>query len=322
MKILILANYKLPDSFWASIADCSNHCGALHTFSSQPSGESDLVCVLNWPQKVAALKVRKGGALKIVQEPTVPRSPYHLFVDNHSRFLDVLVGHDGARPKSGFRGKFIERPPFLPHHVPILFGSGAKTELFSIIASNLKALPGHKARSLAVDSLVGASPSLESHLFGKGRKYVESKVDALDPYMFSLAIENSSIPSYVTEKVTDCFRRNVVPVYYGAINLGEFFPEASFIRLNSLDPDEILLVVGGLSPAVYEERLPAVLESKRRTGEDRLCCFLIKTAAALPDQYVLKFFGLDWPSLLARSIACTSRVIQHFRQIKSSIRLG
>jgi hypothetical protein len=47
--------------------------------------------------------------------------------------------------------------------------------------------------------------------------------------MFSVCIENSSERNYFTEKLIDCFAQKVIPIYWGAPNVSEFF-----------DPDGII----------------------------------------------------------------------------------
>jgi hypothetical protein len=48
-------------------------------------------------------------------------------------------------------------------------------------------------------------------------------------YKFAICFENMSYPGYVTEKIIDCFRAGVIPIYLGAPDIGDFIPKASFI---------------------------------------------------------------------------------------------
>ena len=44
--------------------------------------------------------------------------------------------------------------------------------------------------------------------FGFGIKDLKNKKDAIDPYLFSIAIENSKHDNYWTEKIADVFLGN------------------------------------------------------------------------------------------------------------------
>ena len=59
--------------------------------------------------------------------------------------------------------------------------------------------------------------------FGFGIKDLKNKKDAIDPYLFSIAIENSKHDNYWTEKIADVFLGNTMPIYYGCNNIYDFF---------------------------------------------------------------------------------------------------
>ena len=112
-------------------------------------------------------------------------------------------------------------------------------------------------------------------MFGRGRTEIASKEEGLDVYRYSLVIENTKIPNYVTEKFTDAILRGAVPIYYGAPNIGELFPEGSFIRLEELSIGALQAALTGLGESDYESRREALVEAQRRlTCEFRLCCWL------------------------------------------------
>lgn len=104
-----------------------------------------------------------------------------------------------------------------------------KTELFSGVISGHNALEGHYFRLKVLKEIEGR---FEMDLFGKGHNFIPDKWDALYPYQFSLAMENSSQADYWTEKIMDCFLACTMPVYYGCSNIGKYFPKDSFIQLD------------------------------------------------------------------------------------------
>lgn len=199
----------------------------------------------------------------------------HRFVFTHRRIFSKIYGHAGCGPDP----RLEVRPPFLPLKVEVPEDFPEKTALLSVIASSLKTLPGHRARNSLIDSLTALKPGLSSHTFGRGRIPLDRKELGLDPYMYSLAIENSREDSYVTEKILDCFVRGVVPVYFGALDAREFFPDRSFIELPSLDPVTVKEVLDNLSAEDYQSRIPALREAADWVlTSNSLCCELSRQA--------------------------------------------
>lgn len=94
-------------------------------------------------------------------------------------------------------------------------------KVISLMASNYNKLPGHRKRIKMVDSVIKAK--LPVDIFGKGRKFVDDKKDAILPYMFHICIENAAIDDYWTEKIADSIICNTVPIYYGCKNIEKYF---------------------------------------------------------------------------------------------------
>lgn len=137
-----------------------------------------------------------------------------------------------------------------------------KSKMISAIGSRESLLPLHRKRSAFLDFLQEEFSS-EIDIYGKGRKYIESKSEGLSKYRYSIAIENSQTPGYWTEKISDCFISLTVPIYVGAPDIGRFFPPQSIISLSLEDlrnnPQDLFLRI---SEQDYEERLPYLLEAR------------------------------------------------------------
>lgn len=109
-----------------------------------------------------------------------------------------------------------------------------KTKLMSIITSNKCFTKGHKAR-------IAFAMALKEHygdrldLFGHGFNSFDDKWDVVAPYKYHICIENSSFPHYWTEKLADSYLGNSYPIYYGAPNLGDYFPKESFTLIDIND---------------------------------------------------------------------------------------
>ena len=67
---------------------------------------------------------------------------------------------------------------------------------------------------------------------------IKNKYEVLKTYKFSICFENYyNHDGYVTEKIFDCFKCNVVPIYYGFSEIHKLIPENTFIdyrKFNSL----------------------------------------------------------------------------------------
>jgi hypothetical protein len=68
--------------------------------------------------------------------------------------------------------------------------------------------------------------------------------------MFHIAIENTSLDNYFTEKILDCFLTKTIPIYYGDPNIGNIFNNASIFVCNSVD--EIIKTANNISKAMYQ----------------------------------------------------------------------
>jgi hypothetical protein len=126
--------------------------------------------------------------------------------------------------------------------------SGKKQKNLSVIASKKRDLPGHRLRLAIVDYCV--KNNIEIDLFGRAFKPIDSKEEALADYRFSIVIENSREENYFTEKIIDCFLQKVVPVYWGAPNIGQFF-DAQGILVCESDSD-LKNSLESLSENLYE----------------------------------------------------------------------
>lgn len=64
---------------------------------------------------------------------------------------------------------------------------------------------------------------------------VENKIDFISGYKFNLALENSMVDGYVTEKLLEPFAASTVPVYWGSdVSKKDFNPDA-FINISDYD---------------------------------------------------------------------------------------
>lgn len=139
----------------------------------------------------------------------------------------------------------------------------AKNDEISSITSMAYSYPGHRLRWKLLNA--ATRKSLPFQFFGKGVRFIEDKYDALAPFKYSLAIENSFHPHYWTEKITDCFLSWTMPIYAGAPNITEYFPEESILLINPNKPEEsINRIEQAIAERRWEKNLAAIEEARNR----------------------------------------------------------
>jgi hypothetical protein len=230
-----------------------------YTFDESPDENSDWVVTF--------------GSLPITNSkwwPSIPRSrkiaillenprlfyPNDAYLSQHSIFitpgsfgnppLSCIYTHPGVPWFYGITfstesGLSHQRDPIIPT-VDLSFHferqKPEKTKLLSLIASGKSSLPGHRLRHELAGLLLNYFGRSEIDIFGFGNTPVARKDIALDSYLYSIVIENDFIPNYVTEKIADAFLGFSSPIYIGAPNVQDFFPEK--VTAFSLDNPETL----------------------------------------------------------------------------------
>jgi hypothetical protein len=231
------------------------------------SGPCDLVVVLNFSRGFKHASGEKPTMVKWLMEPKVEGRPNWRYTYVHSKIFSKIYSH----ASTGKDEREHISPPLVPPHVPVEDVKeilSRKTKLISAIGSVQTALPFHKTRKVILDDIQN-SPNLGIDVFGKGRNFIAEKSEGLYPYRYSIAIENSLTPHYWTEKLADCFISLTVPIYLGAQNVKDYFPEESFIAATEQDlKGGLENILRRISTEDYERRLPFLLEARRLVVED------------------------------------------------------
>lgn len=125
----------------------------------------------------------------------------------------------------------------------------------------------HSLRHEFTRRLKNEIPELE--VFGHGHRFVQSKVEALDPFRYHLAIENHYATHHWTEKLADTFLGGCLPFYFGCPNVVDYFPEESLIPLDIRDFGESLEIIQKtMRDNAYGKRLSAIREARRLVLEE------------------------------------------------------
>ena len=110
-----------------------------------------------------------------------------------------------------------------------------KIDKISVVNSGKSLINGHTVRN---DFLARIKRHFGDRLdiFGHGSRPIRDKLEAILPYKYHIAIENSVEPHYWSEKLGDAYLGGAMPIYCGCPNLEEYFSPESFCRIDIRDP--------------------------------------------------------------------------------------
>ncbi len=251
MRVGFYSNFDLDYAFLLS--QLGEEYFSEHEILINPSGLVDIAFTFNFSRSIRTY-IHRGPEYFLVMEPNVP-GLWHSFVNRRSTNNKVVF--------SPLNGKWTALPWHVGFNLEELrrLSIPPKTRLMSAIASTASSLPGHKARLEYIEALQEYGATFD--LYGRGREIeLSEKSDGLMPYMYSVAIENSSQKSYFTEKILDAILCWAIPIYIGAPNMRDFLPERSFISLPPDDPKLGAEILGKLSEEDYVSRLADLAESR------------------------------------------------------------
>jgi len=102
--------------------------------------------------------------------------------------------------------------------------------------------------------------------FGHGHKTIpkiKEKLQGLQRYRYSIAIENTDKDFYFTEKLVDCFATGTIPIYWGCPGIEKVFDGNGMIRFS--DMKELEFVINEMVSEVdYENRLHSIVQNYDR----------------------------------------------------------
>jgi hypothetical protein len=260
MLIRLIKDWKEPDIFRQTPMGDGKWGDIQFTFD--PIEEADGVVVFTRPPFNIDIKCPRGMKWLISLEPPTPFHRFHL---KSYRYFDRVVSQHSR--KSG--NNHILTHGALPWHINKSFSEliklpparDMKLDKVSCIVSNLNWMKGHELRLKFVDFLNKSKFPIE--LYGRGSRPIEDKFDALYPFKYSIAFENSSYKNYWTEKIADCFLSWSIPIYYGCPNILDYFPEGSILLVDPKKPEQSLKKIEeAVQNNYWEKNLNAVAEAR------------------------------------------------------------
>ncbi len=140
-------------------------------------------------------------------------------------------------------------------------------EISTVCSSKQQKHTLHNQRYRLTEELRQYIPNLE--VFGHGVQMMRDKAESLDDYRYHIAIENYIGKHHWTEKLSDSFLGCCLPFYSGCTNLGDYFPEDSFVEIDLFDAQKTAEIIRqAVGDNLYEKRLPAIREARRLVLEE------------------------------------------------------
>jgi hypothetical protein len=184
----------------------------------------------------------------LIEPPGGRRTHYDLAATLHQHFDYVLTfnaGENGPNylyyPLGGSRIKAEDWTIYPKRHG------------VSLMTTDKRGMPGHRLRRHIYNEF-----SLDA--YGRGSNPVDSKLEALSDYRYSVVVESIRLNYYFSEKLIDCLSCGTVPIYWGCPGIGRFFNMEGIIPFETTDElDYILLNV--CSERDYRARLGAIRDN-------------------------------------------------------------
>ena len=170
----------------------------------------------------------------------------------------------------------------------------SKTKTMSIICSRKRNMKWHRVRLKFLERL-RAQFGDRIDLFGRGLRELPDKWDGLQPYRYSIALENSIEDHYWTEKLSDCFLAGTVLIYSGAPNLADYFPEDAFVPIDIREGGNAMRVIESLLERDDYEMRRGALDRARDRVLNEFNLFNVMSEFS-------RGFDLDAPPVLRRVV--------------------
>jgi len=286
MLVQIIKNYK--DSYKIYSPNQSMRYDGI-VFSEEQEQEADYVIILNTPKKDITIKCNPKNIIAIMQEPYY-KGDTDWMNNQLEKYNYVFTSHipnpmpvnTSILPSHGALHWYIDKSY---DELKAIINIPQKSKNISCIASSLTRWAGHKVRMSFIE-YIKDNNNLGIDFFGKGTNFLENKWDGIAPYKYSIAIENSSIDNYWTEKISDVFLSYSLPFYFGCTNIDKYFPKESYIWIDITNPQKALLTMReAIENNEYEKRLDYIKEARELVLDKyNLFPFIANFIKTLPEQ--------------------------------------
>ena len=191
-------------------------------------------------------------------------TPENFIIKNHNSFDKILTFHDdffqiknylqqripvGISEKYNLSDKSFHNKKFL-----VMINANKKSRIKGELYSERLKIANYFAK-ISPKLLDIYGNSWGNHPCSKGQ--TNNKIFTLSEYKFCICFENfMSCNGYVTEKIFDCFKAKVVPIYFGAPNIEKIIPENCYIDKRKFkNNEELFLFLQNISEKDHIEYL-------------------------------------------------------------------
>ena len=249
IRVLVVPEPTQEDLFYFSGISSMVHDGVRIINRREIEGGVDIIIVL----EDAPSTIRyQGNPIKIYLSAETAWDFDDVSQEYHQRFLNQFDLIYSPHPYHLLNQ--ISSPPFLPwmiggDHGNYKYNRDMSYEklmtsamvpkdanrLVSCIVSNQDWKIGHRQRNKFIWEIKKYFGDIIT-TYGRGAgNPVRSKWDAISPHKYHICIENQQKNNVLTEKILDPFLGFSIPLYDGAINIDEYFPVDSLVRIDIND---------------------------------------------------------------------------------------
>ena len=178
-------------------------------------------------------------------------------------------------PLPGYQGRHVHQHSALPWHYgknrPLTWAQYAaekpKTQIISVFCSSKTFTRQQEIRLRFVDRLKLELGALVKH-FGQGFNPIDEKADGLDPFRYTIALENNRIDGFWTEKLADAYLGHCLPIYSGGRIPASDFSTSARLDIDISHMDEAIgRIVETIGDDRFEKMEPQLKEQRRLVME-------------------------------------------------------
>lgn len=199
----------------------------------------------------------------------------------HQEFIDYAKKHISRY----FVGKIDNLPPPFEEHYTfqchnwvdtIAKSYKNKSKIISMMVSDKQFLPGHKYRIVLAKEII--KRNLPVDIYGRGCSSLKQIFSAdqhnnikgsfsddkemYSDYKYHIAIENTVSNKYVSEKITNCFVHNTIPIYLGARHIDEIFQGNCCVKLTGNLEEDLNIITNIVKDNNVEKRDVVIFRNK------------------------------------------------------------
>ncbi len=221
LKNRILRNFTCPENI-----------------SLTTEGDFDYFVSFNYPTDTRWLfSVGRSKCFCFTMEPSTSQHIKNIEFDDFNKVFHHTKTHDNV----------IETATMVLYHMTedkSYFNNIKKSKKLSFVVSNLRGSQMYDFRTSLAEKML--ETDVDFDMFGYGWNICDSRYKGpmasksigLVDYEYSIAIENSIEKNYSTEKISDCFVCDTIPIYYGCPNIDDIYDTRSFVSLDISNPIE------------------------------------------------------------------------------------